>query len=447
MAYYGNNRGRQQPEGVNVWKILSLVMALIIFAAAVLGVFGSMKDGKFFAEGDITKWFNNWGKGEEPGTGNTTSETTGENGMLLTTNSNDLMSVGAARIAALSEVGLDENEYEKAYTLTASVYPKMAEHTDYVWAINWVNAESEWAAEKTVTDYVELLSQSEDGKVIVGCKQPFKEQITITVTTTTSNDKELNVSCTVDYKQKFTKIQECFYYRNSTTLGFQDVDGGDEILNFNIPSASAKNLQSVAGTMSNRYFAPVKTIGTIATDVKEIKYSLRPSEAFSAKFEHYYSSYNPGNFDAFANGLTGESYTDIKKMSEAYKVERYFDVTRESARFVLNFVSDFYCDMTNPRITNCDLFCYLGTVFPSILCSQAECTDTAKCGLKSNYVLYQFAGFFADESIPTEDKYNFIRKIEVTADDGTVYTFERKLLVNYTIPANSLNLSKDSITF
>lgn len=103
--------------------------------------------------------------------------------------------------AAYSAYGISA-QAESAKTLTATVEPSNAQNVEVDWSVSWVNAESEWATGKTVTDYVTVTPVS-DGALTanLACLKAFGEQVKI-ICTYRSN-KNVTAECTVDYSKKF----------------------------------------------------------------------------------------------------------------------------------------------------------------------------------------------------------------------------------------------------
>lgn len=93
--------------------------------------------------------------------------------------------------------------------LSATVKPESSADKTVDWTIAFVNAESEWAAGKTVTDYV-TLTPTADGATTatVKCIAEFGEQIVITVTS--RSNEYATASCTVDYARKVTEVALSF---------------------------------------------------------------------------------------------------------------------------------------------------------------------------------------------------------------------------------------------
>lgn len=98
---------------------------------------------------------------------------------------------------------------ETAYQLTATIMPENATNKAVDWTIAFVNAESEWATGKTVTDYVTVTSTA-DGALTanVECIKDFGEQVRVTVTS--RDNTSVKANATVDYTQKLQSVKATF---------------------------------------------------------------------------------------------------------------------------------------------------------------------------------------------------------------------------------------------
>ena len=158
------------------WKILSLFLALIIVAGVITGVV-------FWQKGNIV--FNPVEQ-EQP---------------------ND------EEEAKISPENYDEYGIspmaETAYQLTATITPENATNKAVDWTIAFVNAESEWATGKTVTDYV-TVTPTADGALTanVECLQAFGEQVRVTVTS--RDNTSVKANATVDYTEKLSAVKATF---------------------------------------------------------------------------------------------------------------------------------------------------------------------------------------------------------------------------------------------
>lgn len=106
-----------------------------------------------------------------------------------------------ARAAMLS---VDNNAEATAITakIAANISPYNASNKKVDWSLSFVNADSDWAAGKSVTDYV-TATTANDGDLVadISCLQPFGEQIKLTVTS--RDNPEAKATCLVEYKQQF----------------------------------------------------------------------------------------------------------------------------------------------------------------------------------------------------------------------------------------------------
>lgn len=125
---------------------------------------------------------------------------------------------------AFSMVSEDsENEHDgklvEARVLPLSIHNKLVS-----WSVSFVNANSEWATGKDVSDYV-TVSPLEDNCLfaLVKCLQPFGEQINLTVTSFYDSSK--SATCTIDY---YYRISEC-----SVKVFLDDSDICTNSLHFN----------------------------------------------------------------------------------------------------------------------------------------------------------------------------------------------------------------------
>ena len=87
--------------------------------------------------------------------------------------------------------------------IAANISPYNATDKTVDWSLVFVNAESEWATGKTVTDYVTAIPETGGALVAtVSCTRPFGEQIKLTVTS--RDNPGATASCLIDYKQTLT---------------------------------------------------------------------------------------------------------------------------------------------------------------------------------------------------------------------------------------------------
>lgn len=90
-------------------------------------------------------------------------------------------------------------------TLVATVEPSYATKIAVDWIVSFTNPESEWAAGKTVTDYV-TVTPTEDGSLTatVECLQPFGEQIIVKVVS--RENAEISDTCPLEYMRRVESV-------------------------------------------------------------------------------------------------------------------------------------------------------------------------------------------------------------------------------------------------
>ena len=164
------------------WKILSLFLALIIVAGVITGVV-------FWQKGNIV--FNPVEQ-EQP------NDEEDDGGAVINEGESNGIKLMSAKISPenYDEYGISPMA-ETAYQLTATI------------TIAFVNAESEWATGKTVTDYV-TVTPTADGALTanVECLQAFGEQVRVTVTS--RDNTSVKANATVDYTEKLSAVKATF---------------------------------------------------------------------------------------------------------------------------------------------------------------------------------------------------------------------------------------------
>ena len=176
------------------WKILSLFLALIIVAGVITGVV-------FWQKGNIV--FNPVEQ-EQP------NDEEDDGGAVIEEGESNGIKLMSAKISPenYDEYGISPMA-ETAYQLTATITPENATNKAVDWTIAFVNAESEWATGKTVTDYV-TVTPTADGALTanVECLQAFGEQVRVTVTS--RDNTAVKANATVDYTEKLSSVKATF---------------------------------------------------------------------------------------------------------------------------------------------------------------------------------------------------------------------------------------------
>lgn len=184
MAYRNNSN--------KVWTgILAVLLVLVIAGAAAL--VGVLSDG-----------FKDWSKFQPD------EEQTQEGGAIITEGDGNGIQLKSMKIAPenYADYGISPMA-ETAYQLTATITPENATNKAVDWTIAFVNAESEWATGKTVTDYV-TVTPTADGALTanVECLQAFGEQVRVTVTS--RDNTAVKANATVDYTEKLSAVKATF---------------------------------------------------------------------------------------------------------------------------------------------------------------------------------------------------------------------------------------------
>lgn len=209
-----NNTRRTAHKETNGWQVLALFLAAVLVVAAVL-------IGVFTATGDIR-----FGQDEEQ---DNTAAIGGEDGELVGGGSyafQDMTFVSARSLTTDMSGGSYTGE-NASVVLTATVKPENATNQQVDWTVAWIDAEDEWAAGKTVTDYV-TVTPSEDGSktATVTCLKDFGAQIGITVTS--RQNPAASDTATVDFAKRVTGYSIA-------------LSGGDEDADWDIASSGVQS--------------------------------------------------------------------------------------------------------------------------------------------------------------------------------------------------------------
>ena len=269
MAYRSNSN--------KVWTaVLAVLLAIVIAGAAAL--VGFLSDG-----------FKNWDKFKDEEQAEQTDETA--DGAVIS----DGVSHGIKLMSARAQFDEDpsaggSSDTASTYVLTATVEPNYAANKAVDWSVAFVNASSEWATGKTVTDYVTVTPESDGAlKATVKCLKAFGEQIKVTVTS--RDNADASASCLVDYKQKLAggtlKINDTSYsYEelfSAESVDFPIVTSGTKdfsITNsFTLSDYTVANETEVTADMFSFSVEPTSAID----DLKAYLQSLPDTKALMAK--------------------------------------------------------------------------------------------------------------------------------------------------------------------
>lgn len=90
--------------------------------------------------------------------------------------------------------------------ISAEVLPAQAKNKAVDWSLEFVNANSEWATGKTLSDYVTVTPKHDGAPVAtVSCYQAFGEQIRLTVIS--RDNPSATATCLIDFKQQLTGME------------------------------------------------------------------------------------------------------------------------------------------------------------------------------------------------------------------------------------------------
>lgn len=190
MNYRKNN-------GSKIFSGILAVLLVLVIAAGVVGI------------GYVSDWFTDWTKfeqeqpaDEEQGGEEELPPVVDENGEAMESGTVYAMPSRMLYTSAATTAADGTTVSSSPITLEATITPDTATDKSVTWSVAFVNPSSEWATDKTVTDYVSVSSSGLT--CTVTCHQAFGEQIKITVT---SNDNpEATDSCVVDYLKRIEDV-------------------------------------------------------------------------------------------------------------------------------------------------------------------------------------------------------------------------------------------------
>lgn len=115
----------------------------------------------------------------------------------------DMTFATARSLAAYSSDASAQSDDYASVELTATLSPDWVAG-DLSWSIAFSDPASEWATDKTVTDYVTLTQGETVFTATLQCLQPFGEQIVVTVSA--DEFEGVTASCTVDFGQRIRTV-------------------------------------------------------------------------------------------------------------------------------------------------------------------------------------------------------------------------------------------------
>lgn len=184
------NRHKRSDKIKWVFTGIAFVLVFVMLIGMCLQLFGTGKQKP-------SEWF------KKPETEQTTPEIPDENGgAVISESASNGVRLMSAKLAPAdyAENGISP-QAESAYTLTATVTPATVDNKLIDWSVSWVNADSDFAAGKNVTDYVTVTPQSNgSATATVQCKQAFGEQINVMAQS--RFNKDAYATCAVDYVKR-----------------------------------------------------------------------------------------------------------------------------------------------------------------------------------------------------------------------------------------------------
>lgn len=185
----------------NIWiKIASFLLVVIMLGAISVGIWlGVETDG--FRD---WSYFND--QTEQPD-GDDDNEETPSSG--VTDGEGNEMASGTAyalpRAMVYAAPTAQSETASEGVTVTATVLPETALDKSVTWSVAFADAESEWAAEKDVSDYLTVTPDEDDSRIaVLTCEQAFGEQIILTAASVAN--PEVTATCTIDYAQTVTSV-------------------------------------------------------------------------------------------------------------------------------------------------------------------------------------------------------------------------------------------------
>ena len=188
--------------------ISGLVTVIVAIAMVIVCGIGS----NWFRNGDTKTWFDNWGQGtvetELPNDaqGDSGKPVTDENGTRLPNDETINLPKAMTFRSATSLDGKDA-EYDSV-TVRIKVTPVETDIKSITYTATWVNAASEWAKGKNVSDFLSVKQTTENSTdAIIQCLKPLGEQVKITAMVTSQDDASASAECIVDFAKRVEKIE------------------------------------------------------------------------------------------------------------------------------------------------------------------------------------------------------------------------------------------------
>lgn len=162
---------------------------------------------------------------------------------------------------------------ENSFVLEATISPSNAYAKGIDWELSFVNADSDWATGKTVTDYVTITPEANNpAKATVTCTSAFGEQIKVKAVS--QDNANITAECLLDYAKRFRNLSGSVDAQR-TIAGTQKTTQNYSFMNITtIDVTSGGRNQTYANTFNGRY---TWSTGTVTEEVTET-YTLVMSE-------------------------------------------------------------------------------------------------------------------------------------------------------------------------
>lgn len=186
-----NKNGRGGKVAPNGYKILSIVLAALLAAVAVV---------------ELVLWRLDYIVFQNP---NAQEQTVGtQDSLIIGESQGNGVEIRSAKIAPenYAEYGVSALA-ETAYTLTATVEPEEATNKTILFSTAFKDPGSSWASGKNVEDYVTIskTTVASGENISVSCLQAFGEQIVVKACA--EEDSAIYAECTVDYVKKVNGME------------------------------------------------------------------------------------------------------------------------------------------------------------------------------------------------------------------------------------------------
>lgn len=191
-----------------------------------------------------------------------------------------------------------------SYTVKATVTPSTAKNKKVDWAVEFVNANSDWAKGKTASSYVKVTpSGTDNATATVTCTQAFGEQVKVIAKS--NENASITAYCVCEYYERISSVSGEF-----TGLGAFDTS---KAINEWSYTSGGKVSTPMEGDWNGLYeitmsYGTSNTAYTIAENLHDMEVTLEPTQEFRTAMKAKYSSYEsaPVTFTANNGSVAAE---------------------------------------------------------------------------------------------------------------------------------------------